>query len=217
MTAGDVYQFTPGRYYGSTTTNVDPGTGAITYGSNVAIRITGGLAYFAPGLYIIDSGLVINGGVTRISADGGATVSTAAGDPGATFYFTESTTDLDDDWNFLQVNGNADVKLYAPFAGQTAGLPAGIESEYEGWLIWEDDATPDNNPGHNVEGTADSEFVGVIYTPTRDFFWGGTNTSAGWVMLVVDNLTIAGNATISGGTLNDGTVPNPIQTVTLLE
>ena len=54
VSGGDVYQFTPGRYYGSTTTNVDPVTGAITYGSNVAIRITGGLAYFAPGLYIID-------------------------------------------------------------------------------------------------------------------------------------------------------------------
>ena len=212
------YFFTPGRYYGSTIPKYDPSTGAlIGYGTNIAIRITGGQAYFAPGLYIIDSGMTINGGVTRVSNDGGVTSSLVAGDPGVSFYFTENATDLDNDWNFITINGNADVKFVAPYSGQTEGLPSGIESEYEGWLFWEDAAAPDNKPGHRIVGTSDSLFVGVIYFPTRDLFWGGESTTADWVMIAVDNLTIAGTASIPTGGLNSSSVPNPIKTVTLLE
>ncbi len=117
-------------------------------------------------------------------------------------YFTENTTDLDGDWNFLTINGNADVKFVAPYSGQTDGLPSGIESEYEGWLFWEDAAAPDNKPGHRIVGTSDSLFVGVIYFPTRDLFWGGESTTADWVMIAVDNLTISGTAAIPTGGFN---------------
>ena len=203
---GDVVQLLPGRYNGSTTTTIDPVTLLPVTTTSEAIRVTGGIAYFAPGLYVLDSGMRFTGGMIRISADGGGTVSSQAGHPGASFYFTENTYDSDSNWKFLTITGAANVKLYAPATG-----------EYAGWLFWENDLAPDNSPGHRIIGTSDSEMVGIIAFPTRDLFWGGTSTVSDWVMIVVDNLTIAGGAFIPTGGINDSAIPNPLETVTLLE
>ena len=62
-----------------------------------------------------------------------------------------------------------------------------------------------------------SELVGIIYFPNRDLHWAGTSTISSWVMIVVDNLTIAGGAVIPTSGLNNSVIPNPMQTVTLLE
>ena len=169
--------------------------------SNKSIRITGGSVYFRSGVFILDSGMSITGGLTQI-VDGSGNVSTGAGDPGVSFFLTSS----DGTWNFLTITGNAEVKLYAPATG-----------DYAGWLFWEGEGPPDNSPGHRIVGTSDSEIVGIISFPDRDLFWGGTSTTSDWVMLVVNNLTIAGGAIIPASGLNNSPIPNPIQTVTLLE
>ena len=195
----------PGRYVGTTTVTVDPVTGVVTSTTSRSIVINGGTVSFRTGVFILDSGMRITGGIVRI-VDASGNVSVTAGDPGVTFYVTENTTDADTDWKFITITGNASVKLYAPATG-----------DYAGWLFWDEAGAPDESPGHRILGTSDSEIVGIIYFPDRDLFWGGTNTSSDWVLIVVDNLTIAGGAFIPTGGLNNSAIPNPMQTVTLLE
>ena len=206
----------PGRYYGTTEEDpLNPGT----YITNEALRITGGTVYFKAGLYIIDSGMRITGGTIRVIDPLTSEVfeNVDQSDLGITFYFTESPYDThlengvlveDSNWGRLTIAGGANVKFYAP---------AATGDDYAGWLFWEDALAPDRSPGHRIEGTSDSELVGIIYFPTRDLFWGGTSATSDWVMIVVDNLTIAGGAIIPTAGLNDSSIPNPIQTVTLLE
>ncbi len=204
----------PGRYYG--TTEEDPANPG-TYRTSEAIVVTGGTVYFEAGLYIIDSGMRLTGGTIRVIDPATSEVfeNVDQSDLGITFYFTESPYDThlengvaveDSDWGRLTIAGGADVKFYAPATG-----------DYAGWLFWENGLAPDRSPGHRIVGTSDSELVGIIYFPTTDLFWGGTSTASDWVIIVVDNLTIAGGAVIPTGGLNTSSVPNPIQTVTLLE
>ena len=144
--AGDILE--PGRYYGSTTTTIDPDTGVVTTVTNEAITINlldGETMYFRSGVYILDSGMRITGGNVRVLDNSGLEMTAPLADgSGISFYITE--TDVDANWKFLRLN-TANVKLYAPATGDWAGF-----------LFVDDPLAPDESPGHRIAGDGTSIF-----------------------------------------------------------
>lgn len=209
ITGGEV-TLTPGYYYGTSFDEVviDPVTleQTIVTKYNPAIRISGGIVHFEAGLYILDSGMTFNGDAYVDVVDSAGVVTMAAGGPGVTFYSTNSEPANIDRWGRFFVAGTATVILYAP-----------AEGDYEGILLWEDDAAPGKPPGHVFAGSADSVFNGAIYTPSSALAWRGTNDTVDWTIIVADTIEVSGGAVLPGANLNNSPIAPPVFAPTLLE
>lgn len=146
----DVTTLTPGVYCGG-------------------IRISGGTADFAPGVYILKGGdLIINGGVTT-------------GDD-VFFYLTQK----DGSYAEVDIAGNAAVTLSADPDGDRVG------EDYTGMLFMQDDDATGTSSKFN--GGSDMALAGVVYFPSQPLdFTGGGNTG-GCTVLVGATVSFSGNS-----------------------
>ena len=133
------------------------------------IRINGGTADFAPGVYILKGGdLVINGGVTT-------------GDD-VFFFFTQKNGTYAE----VDIAGNATVTLSADPDGDRVG------EDYTGMLFMQDDDATGTSSKFN--GGSDMNLTGVVYFPSQPLdFTGGGNTG-GCTVLVGATVTFSGNS-----------------------
>ena len=139
---GGTVMLTPGRYCSTpvVTEVIDPITLAVTTEVTYqeTIRISGGTVTFAPGTYILDSGMRITGNAIVRGA-------------GVTFYNTNiSGGGQLDAWQCFTITGNVDFQVTAPTTG-----------DYAGMLFWEDPYAPEfDSDGekrfHLFAGTANS-------------------------------------------------------------
>lgn len=146
----DVTTLTPGVYCGG-------------------IRINGGVADFAPGVYILRGGdLEINGGVTT-------------GDD-VFFYFTQKNGTYAE----VSIAGNAAVTLSADPDGDRVG------TDYTGMLFMQDDdATGTSN---KFNGGSDMALKGVVYFPSQPLEFTGGGNVGGCTVLVGATVTFSGNS-----------------------
>lgn len=96
-------------------------------------------------------------------------------------------------------NGTASLDLSAPSSGPFAGL-----------LIF--GARDGTGAQHRVNGTADSELSGAVYTPAGsiDFTGDFTDSSGGCLQVIASTILFSGNSTLSVAC--DATPVNPIRT-----
>lgn len=139
---------------------------------------------FEPGLYIIKGGPLTAGGSTdpllrSIGEDGNP--------PGAvTFYFT--------DGGYAKLNGTADLQLSAPTSGPYSGiLFFGSRSEV--------------GVEHIINGGAETELQGAIYTPASHVQFSGNSAagSGGCTQVIANTITLTGNSDVSSECENAGT------------
>ncbi len=130
-----------------------------------SIKITGGNATFAPGVYILDGGdLVVNGGVTY-----GEDVF---------FYLTDDAE--------VDINGNAAVELAADPDGDSVG------DDYTGMLFYQD---PDSTgTSSKFNGGGDMTLTGVVYFPSQPLEFTGGNDTGGCTVLVGSTVEFKGNS-----------------------
>ena len=133
------------------------------------IRISGGHADFAPGVYILKGGdLVINGGVTT-------------GDD-VFFYLTQKNGTYAE----VDINGNADVTLAADPDGDSVG------EDYTGMLFMQDDDATGTSSKFN--GGADMALTGVVYFPNQPLDYLGGGNVGGCTVVVGATVSFSGNS-----------------------
>jgi hypothetical protein len=146
----DVTTLTPGVYCGG-------------------IRINGGTADFAPGVYILKGGdLIINGGVTT-------------GDD-VLFYLTERNGTYAE----VDIAGNATVTLAADPDGDSVG------ADYTGMLFMQDDNATGTSSKFN--GGSDMLLTGVVYFPSQPLDFTGGGNAGGCTVVVGATVSFSGNS-----------------------
>ena len=108
----------------------------------------------SPGTYILDGG--------GFSANGGSITG-----EGVTIILTNSGGSAYGSYGNIEIRGNATVYLEAPPEGE----------EFEGVVIFQDrDAPAAANEVNTVTGDSQIQIEGVVYTPSREFNFGGNGT-----------------------------------------
>jgi len=146
------------------------------------IRISGGVAHFAPGVYILRGGdLKIIGGVTT-------------GDD-VFFYLTEKNGTYAE----VDIAGNAAVTLNADPDGDSVG------GDYAGMLFMQDDNATGTSSKFN--GGADMELGGIIYFPSQPIDFTGGASAGGCTVIVGSVVTFSGNSGMQIACENRGVTP----------
>lgn len=168
----DVTTLTPGVYCGG-------------------IRIGGGHADFAPGVYILKGGdLTINGGITT-------------GDD-VFFYMT----DQNGDYAEVDIAGNSQVTLSADPNGARVG------ADYTGMLFMQDKNATGTSSKFN--GGSSMSLTGVVYFPNQTLNFNGGGNAGGCTVLVGAKVTFSGNSDLQIACENAGVVtPKAPGSVTL--
>jgi hypothetical protein len=156
------------------------GTG-VTYANNtytispgtytsISISGTGGgnNVVFSPGLYIIDG----TGAGAGITIPGNSTIT---GD-GVTFYFTGTST--------MNMTGEPSIQLTAP----------GTSGQYPNMLFYQD---PADTSGPSFGGTSGSNYNGILYFPTAQVTFYGTNNSVNVAITIADAIQLSGTPTVN--------------------
>jgi hypothetical protein len=150
------------------------------------ISINGGdNAHFDPGVYILVGrpGLTIN------------TTGTVSG-TGVTFYLTDTTTGVSPVWPCAGLNGSSGNGGSISIASQaTISLSAPTDGAYAGMLIMENRALT-SVPDSVINGGAGCTLNGAIYLPHTNLSFSGTSDSNGYMMLLANTVTFAGNTTL---------------------
>ncbi len=142
------------------------------------IRSNGGSLTFAPGLYILERGMTINGGDVFGT--------------GVTFYVIKTRGGSNDT---IQISTTGTVQLSAPSKTDIDGGNNGIQ----GVLFYGARTNPYVNTGHKLgRSTLDSYYNGAIYFPSEHVDWAGnSNTTASYSMIVAETIDITGGAGVA--------------------
>jgi hypothetical protein len=144
---------------------------------------------FNPGTY------VLAGGGMSISAN------TTMTGTGITFYNTTGTGG----YGAISFSGNGTANLSAPTSGPLAGI-----------LFFQDRSIPGTAAGSTITGNSSSTFDGAIYFATTALSFGGNSSSSGYSIVVANQLTVSGNASI-GSNYSSLTGGSPIKGTILSE
>ena len=138
-----------------------------------------GTVNLAPGLYIVEGGLTINGGTV-----GSANAAAIAG-TGVTFLMAPGSE--------IKLNGNVSINLTAPTSGPTSGI-----------LFFGSRSSTGMN--HIINGNAGSVLQGAIYTPTADIQFSGNSAGTnGCTQVIASTITMTGNSTLKASCTTSGT------------
>ncbi|HZC46268.1 MAG TPA: pilus assembly protein TadG-related protein [Candidatus Acidoferrum sp.] len=140
---------------------------------------------------------------TYVLAGGGMNISanTTMTGTGVTFYNTTGTGG----YGPITLNGNTTANLSAPTSGPLAGM-----------LFFQDRTVPNTAAGSTISGNATSTFDGAIYFPTTTVTFNGNSSANGYSIVVADQLTVSGNASI-GSNYSSLTNGSPIKSTILAE
>jgi Flp pilus assembly protein TadG len=160
--------------------------------SSISISGTGG-----GNTVVFSPGTYIIDGPGGLSIPGNATIT---GNP-VTFYFTGSAT--------INMTGNPSINLTAPSTGTYAGI-----------LMWQDKLDT-NTTGPSLGGNSGAQFNGILYFPSDQVTFFGTNNSLSVGVVVADSLSLSGtpNVTFNGAPGVPGGLPPgfTVGTATLVE
>jgi hypothetical protein len=147
-------------------------TYTISPGTYTSISITGtggsNNVVFSPGVYIIDG----TGSGAGITIPGNSTIT----GNGVTFYFTGSST--------MNMTGTPTINLTAP----------GTSGQYPGVLFYQD---PADTAAPSFGGTSGSYYNGLLYFPTVQVTFYGTNNSVNVAMTIADAVQLSGTPTVN--------------------
>jgi hypothetical protein len=120
---------------------------------------------------------------------------------GVTFYNTTGSGG----YAAIVLNGSATVNLSAPTSGTLAGI-----------LFFQDRSIPGSAAGSTITGNSSSTFDGAIYFATTALSFGGNSSVSGYSIVVANQLTLSGNASI-GNNYSSLTGGSPIKGTILAE
>lgn len=140
---------------------------------------------------------------TYVLAGGGMSVNanTTMTGTGVTFY---NTTGLGG-YGAISLNGGAQSNLSAPTSGPLAGI-----------LFFQDRSIPGTDEGSTISGNSSSTFDGALYFATTSLTFNGNSSANGYSIVVANELTLSGNATV-GDNYSSLTGGSPIKGTTLAE
>ncbi len=140
---------------------------------------------------------------TYVLAGGGMTLNanTTITGTGVTFYNTTGTGG----YGAISLSGGAQSNLSAPTSGPLAGI-----------LFFQDRSIPSTDAGSTITGNSSSTFDGAIYFATTTLSFNGNSSSSGYSIVVANELTLSGNATL-GTNYSSLTGGSPIKGTTLAE
>ena len=140
---------------------------------------------------------------TYVLAGGGMAISanTAMTGTGVTFYNTTGTGG----YGAISMNGNTQANLSAPTSGPLAGI-----------LFFQDRSIPSTDAGSTITGNSSSTFDGAVYFPTTTLSFNGNSSSSGYSIVVANQLTLSGNASL-GSNYSSLTNGSPIKGTILAE
>lgn len=156
----------------------NPGGGTVTFCGGLTVN-SGTTVTFDPGTYVIDGGTFkINGGATVCAP----TCSTTLPANGDTFVLTGSGSD----YAQMDVEGGANVTVYAPTSGATAGI-----------AFFQDRNAPkaSGSNANKFTGGSSQNITGAIYFPNQNVTFSGGASSGGAVCTQVIGLTLNFNGT----------------------
>lgn len=138
---------------------------------------------FEPGLYYIDGG--------NLSFNGQANVTGA----GVTFYITAGNT--------VAISGGATVNFSAPTSGTVWSGTQNSPSSYSGIAFFGDRSATNGND--DFSGGSNQSITGVIYFPTENVTFSGSNaSSSSCTQLVANTVTVSGTADFNNTCPGDG-------------
>jgi len=140
---------------------------------------------------------------TYVLAGGGMSISanTTMTGTGITFYNTTGTGG----YGAISFNGNTHANFSAPTSGPLAGI-----------LFFQDRSIPSSGAGSSITGNSSSTFDGAIYFPTTAVSFHGNSSANGYSIVVANELTLSGNASI-GSNYSSLTGGSPIKGTVLAE
>ena len=140
---------------------------------------------------------------TYVLAGGGMSISanTTMTGAGVTFYNTTGSGG----YGAITLAGSATVNLSAPTSGALAGI-----------LFFQDRSIPSTGAGSTITGNSSSTFDGAIYFATTALSFGGNSSTSGYSIVVANQLTVSGNASI-GSNYSSLTGGSPIKGTILAE
>jgi Flp pilus assembly protein TadG len=140
---------------------------------------------------------------TYVLAGGGMSISsnTTMTGAGVTFYNTTGSGG----YGAITLGGSATVNLSAPTSGALAGI-----------LFFQDRSIPGSAAGSTITGNSSSTFDGAIYFATTALSFGGNSSTSGYSIVVANQLTVSGNASI-GNNYSSLTGGSPIKGTILAE
>jgi hypothetical protein len=126
---------------------------------------------------------------TYVLAGGGMSISsnTTMTGAGVTFYNTTGSGG----YGAITLGGSATVNLSAPTSGALAGI-----------LFFQDRSIPSTGAGSTITGNSSSTFDGAIYFATTALSFGGNSSTSGYSIVVANQLTVSGNASIGSNYLS---------------
>jgi Flp pilus assembly protein TadG len=140
---------------------------------------------------------------TYVLAGGGMSVNanTTMSGTGVTFYNTTGTGG----YGAISLNGGAQSNFSAPTSGPLVGI-----------LFFQDRSIPGTAAGSTISGNSSSTFDGAIYFATTSLTFNGNSSASGYSIVVANELTLSGNATV-GTNYSSLTGGSPIKGTTLAE
>jgi Putative Flp pilus-assembly TadE/G-like len=140
---------------------------------------------------------------TYVLAGGGMNISanTTMTGTGITFYNTTGTGG----YGAISFNGNSQANFSAPTSGPLAGI-----------LFFQDRSIPAGSAGSTISGNSSSTFDGAIYFATTTVAFNGNSSANGYSIVVANELTLSGNASL-GANYSSLTTGSPIKGVVLAE
>jgi hypothetical protein len=140
---------------------------------------------------------------TYVLAGGGMSISsnTVMTGSGVTFYNTTGTGG----YGAITLGGSATMNLSAPTSGPLVGI-----------LFFQDRSIPSTGAGSTITANSSSTFDGAIYFATTALSFGGNSSTSGYSIVVANQLTVSGNASI-GSNYSSLTGGSPIKGTVLAE
>jgi hypothetical protein len=140
---------------------------------------------------------------TYVLAGGGMSISsnTIMAGTGVTFYNTTGNGG----YGAITLNGSATVNLSAPTSGTLVGI-----------LFFQDRSIPSSGAESTITGNSSSTFDGAIYFATTALSFGGNSSTSGYSIVVANQLSVSGNASI-GSNYSSLTGGSPIKGTVLAE
>jgi Putative Flp pilus-assembly TadE/G-like len=175
----------------------NPGVYTVSPGTYSSIGISGTGGPNGGNKVVFSPGTYIIDGPGGLTIPGNANISGS----GVTFYFTGSAT--------INMTGNPAMNLSAPSTGTYAGI-----------LMWQDKLDT-NTTGPSLGGNSGAQFNGILYFPSDQLTFYGTNNSVSVGVVVADSLNLSGtpNVTFNGAPGVPGGLPPgfTVGTATLVE
>jgi hypothetical protein len=140
---------------------------------------------------------------TYVLAGGGMSISsnTTMTGAGVTFYNTTGSGG----YGAISFSGSGTANLSAPTSGSLAGI-----------LFFQDRSIPSSGAASSISGSSSSTFDGAIYFATTALSFGGNSSTSGYSIVVANQLTLSGNASI-GNNYSSLTGGSPIKGTILAE